>query len=84
MALGLTQPLRNYYQEYFLGGDKGGRCVGLTIFMYLNLLEPSRPAHELLFKEINCDATILKTETVSTTETPVELKINTASYTRRQ
>jgi len=21
---------RNYYQEYFLG-DKGGRCVGLTI-----------------------------------------------------
>jgi hypothetical protein len=32
MALGLTQPLKNEYQEYFLGvwgGGKGARCVGL-------------------------------------------------------
>ena len=28
MAMGLTQPLTNEYQEYFLVG--GGRCVGLT------------------------------------------------------
>jgi len=29
MVLGLTQPLTDEYQEYFLGG-KGGQCVGLT------------------------------------------------------
>jgi hypothetical protein len=31
LTLGLTQPLRNGYQEYFLG-SKGGRYVGLTTF----------------------------------------------------
>ena len=30
MALGLAQPLTNEYQEYFGGGGKSGRCVGLT------------------------------------------------------
>jgi hypothetical protein len=30
MALELTQHNRNEYQKYFLG-DKGGRCVGLTL-----------------------------------------------------
>jgi hypothetical protein len=31
MVLGLTQPLTNEYQEYFVGGGgKGGRYVGLT------------------------------------------------------
>ena len=29
MALGSTQPDRNEYQEYFLGG-KGSQCIGLT------------------------------------------------------
>jgi hypothetical protein len=29
VALGLTQPLTEEYQEYFLEG-KGGRCAGLT------------------------------------------------------
>jgi len=29
IALGLTQPLIDEYQEYFLGG-KGVRCLGLT------------------------------------------------------
>jgi len=36
MALGLTQPLkRNEYHEYFLGGGKGGRRVGLTTLPFL-------------------------------------------------
>jgi hypothetical protein len=50
ISLGLTQPLTNEYQEYFLGG-KGCRCVGLTTLPpscadksgILNLLEPSGP-----------------------------------------
>jgi len=52
MALGLTQPLTNEYQEYFLEG-KGGQCIGLTTLLpsfvdclksgSLNLLEHSGP-----------------------------------------
>jgi len=52
MALGSTQPLRNEYQEHFLGG-KSGRCVRLTTLPpscavvkksgNLNFLEPSGP-----------------------------------------
>ena len=41
-------PNRNEYQEYFLGGDKGGRCVGLTTFppscaSFLEIWEPQPP-----------------------------------------
>jgi len=41
-------PHRNEYQEYFLGGGKGGRCVGLTTLPsscadYLEIWEPRPP-----------------------------------------
>jgi hypothetical protein len=47
MALGSTQPIKNEYQEYFLG-DKGGRCLGLTTLPpscadCLEICEPQPP-----------------------------------------
>ena len=61
---------RNEYQEYFLG-DKGGRCVRLTLRLSsadylesgsLNLLDPSGPVQACngialpFFTVLNCDA----------------------------
>jgi hypothetical protein len=47
MALALTQSLTKMSTWNIFWGDKGGRCVGLTIVMKsgsLNLLEPYGPA----------------------------------------
>jgi len=49
MALGVDSTSnRNEYQEYFLGGGKGGRCVGLTTLPLscadcLEIWEPQPP-----------------------------------------
>ena len=61
VALGSTQPLtRNEYQEYFLGGGKGGRCGGLIILPpscadCLAICEPQTPRFLRAFLDLYRD-----------------------------